>query len=339
MALPTPVKTWQYTVNQTLGPYANFTLQQQSLLFALKQSLVGFASSPWTVVSSCDSVSTSASDLWAAATNLVWSTQGDTGTVRSWIILKQTGVASNFQVLICCQSNGQLPAEHALLIAISPNAGFTGGSTTTRPSATDEQVLIVGSSGTSNGNWVSPTSTVQANRFVLHVTQSTDGSITRFQYWINSRHMNYVTFGKVADAPTASPVVYWGGTFPNTSGGLDDNSKATYAKWNDTARLNVYYNATAYSAAGVCTSEGFITSMVGEQLTVANEIDSTWPISVMGVASTTVGLRGRLGRIPDCWWTSTGLADADTFPGDSSNQFVKFGHMVFPWNGSTPLVA
>lgn len=340
MAMPSVVKTWQHSVNQTLGPYGTFTLQQQSLMFALKQTLTTFSSAPWSVLRSSNSVASGIGDTWATTADLVWSNQGDTGTARSWIVLGQTGMGSNFQWLISCQSNGQSPGpEHSVFMAISPNAGFTGGTTTTRPTATDEQIIIVGASGTNNGVWVSPTNAAQANRFVLHVSHASDGSATRVHFWYNSRHMTFLTFGKVVDSPAVNPLSYWGFCFPNVAGGQDDNSKATYAKWNDIARLNFFYNGTVFNGAGYCTSEGFITSMVGEQILVANEIDGTWPISTMGVQGVPIALRGRIGRIVDCWWTSTALADGDSFPGGGTNLYAKLGHMVFPWNGTTPLVA
>jgi len=64
-----------------------------------------------------------------------------------------------------------------------------------------------------------------------------------------------------------------------------------------------------------------------------------WPIMPIGLLSTTGMHRGRKGALYDIWWGSTAAGSGNTYPEDGSNQFVQFGHLIFPWNGSTPEIA
>src|SRR5512146_2064622 len=99
MALPTKTKTWQFKVNQATKYQGTFAATFQAVMFALKQSLITFALQPWTVVGSSDGATAGldAVDRWSAANKLV---QAADASAHSWIVLKQTGVAANFQVCI-----------------------------------------------------------------------------------------------------------------------------------------------------------------------------------------------------------------------------------------------
>ena len=47
----------------------------------------------------------------------------------------------------------------------------------------------------------------------------------------------------------------------------------------------------------------------------------------------------RLGSVYDLWYGSTAVGQGDTYPNDSTRQFVQFGHFIFPWNGTAPQTA
>ena len=53
MALPSKELTWQYNVNQTIDVEASALITYQKMMFAIKESLVGFTNG-WTVVGSSD---------------------------------------------------------------------------------------------------------------------------------------------------------------------------------------------------------------------------------------------------------------------------------------------
>ena len=328
MALPVLERTWQYNVNQTLPAGATVTENYQKLLLALKNSLIGFATLPWTVVGSSNGVTAGldAVDRWVTYTNLVY---GNNAAAHSWIVLKQTGLASNFQLLITY--NGTAGTAGATWgTYVSPAAGFTGGSVTVNPTATDILTMQVIGSPITNNNTTTPFQTE------LHVQQATNGEGTRIFACIAGQNCLFGVFEKVAD-----PTPGW--TAPQVVcqmfGGLSNADRATYAIFNDAASLACLLNGTA--APMYVTAEGTLAAMAGEYLTVANEVDSSYPMFPMGILNTAiVGRRGRHGRLRDMWWGQASAPPATsgtTYPLDGSKQFVQFGHMVFPWNGSIPL--
>lgn len=56
MALPTKAKTWQYNVNQAVALQGSIIATSRRLWRTIKNSLIGFATLPWTVRGSSDSV-------------------------------------------------------------------------------------------------------------------------------------------------------------------------------------------------------------------------------------------------------------------------------------------
>lgn len=103
----------------------------------IKQGMVT-TSGKWTVVSSSDGASNfGAADYWVDSGDCVWAI---TGSNHSWIVLKNTNLSSSgagFQ--ICIDLDHGTPYYGTVLYSAS--AGFTGGSLTDRPTATDSQDL------------------------------------------------------------------------------------------------------------------------------------------------------------------------------------------------------
>src|SRR4051812_33626557 len=106
MSLPTLAKSWQYNVNQAYNATGSFLTNNRNLLLGIKNSFIGFAQNPWQVRGSSNSVSASllavgaagpGTDLWASTSNLVWAS---VGSAHSWIVLRQSQIASAFEVLI-----------------------------------------------------------------------------------------------------------------------------------------------------------------------------------------------------------------------------------------------
>lgn len=319
MALPSLSKTWQYSVNNTITATGTYSDTCRNAIFSIKNALVSFGTLPWTVVSSSDGAdTTAASDLWATSANIIGNTAG---VNHSWIRLRQTGIASNFELLLDCTSAGL----YAGTLVISPGAGFvTGGTATNRPTATDEIVLI------SDTNWlITPGSNDQD--IITNIMQSTDGQCTR----ILACSQNVVTTFWFFDKPNL-PSTGW--TKPSVS----------YAAVNatDTPVITNLSNATpALKAFGstafdiTCTSEATNTTPLTTLLTSTNDFDSTLPLFSIGIVSTTASHRGRHGSIFDMWYTlASPTVSGDTMPNDATRTFAVFGDVVFPWNGTAPVL-
>lgn len=326
MALPTKEKTWQYNVNQTLPLQGSNEDSCRRFLYALKQSLKTFSSSPWVVVSSCGykggtTWTVDSNDNWDVLAALVWAFSGN----RSWIVLAQSGLGTS--TAICISLGYYTGYEAYCYVHMFPTGIGTPGSLTARPTATDEFELLNGTNEPHGGSY----GTGNGSRTVLNVMQSTDGECTRVVACRQNNVVAFWIFDKAKD-----PITAW--TWPVVSGVYGTASTGeciTYGIWNDSnsrLRSRISVNWCNF----YMTSEGYIGAMLGENFIVPDDDTGEWPLCPMGLACTVSGHMGaRKGVVRDLWWTSTALNHGDTLPSDGSKTFVVFGDMVFPWDGSS----
>lgn len=325
MALPTKEKTWLYAVNQAVGSGVDPYAANRNYLWTLKETLKGFATNPWTVWGSCDNSNVDnggGTDYWVTQNNLNWNTDGN---AHSWIVLRQTGLGAN--VYLCIDLNGanSWPGSATFSLTLSQVTFAADGTTTNAPTTTDGINLSAREHGgnSSTGGWTG----------YMHVWQSNDGECTR---WILNRGgnvYNLTIMDKVKD-----PFSSWSVPVAFGQRGDDTNTgRAAFGVWNDSAPLQGRLGGTNFS--NYLTCEGW-SSIIGAELTVADEDTGDWPIMPMGLASATVGFRGYYkGSLYDLWWGATALTTGDTYPDNATKQFVQFDDMIFPWNGTTPLIA
>lgn len=343
MSLPTPDKTWQFNVNQALATTTVELTDHQRLLRTIKDTLVGFGLHPWTVGYSCNSVTAGTvndgTDRWTLNTNLVWT---NTTTARSWMVLKQA--ATGFQLLLHCRDTVSATAR-GIGAYLSPSAGFTGGTTTARPTATDE-ITLCAENETSTGNGGQWDGFNLASSVVLHVLHSSDGKCTR----VFICRANACVASWFIDIPK-NPASSW--TTPNVGSikGLFVTSSPTYARL-VTATLanspffssvNSSFSGTTLIAASTLTCEFYVgsagtTQSVGQNITVVNDLSTSYPLLPTGIFSGTPGITTRLATMFDVWVSSTVPTTGDTFPNDTSRQFAVFGNIIVPWNGTVPVI-
>lgn len=318
MSVPTLVKTWQFVADQQITAQGTAIADNRLWVLGVKNALIGFASNPWAVQYSCSSTVAGTAgdgvDRWASSANLVWA---NAGSAHSWIVLKQTGIASNFQLLISLEAASG--SGSILTVVVSPNAGFTGGSTTARPTATDEVVVTT---TTSLG------SADQSLRYT--VMQSTDGECTRIVgAWAGSAQLV-----GIFDKP-ANPVSGW--TVPFVSAWSTSLAAANLS--GNSASMVTRANSASCGLLFGCEGGSLATSQIVTENTVgygniANELSGEWPIAPLGVIGRTSGARGRHGSMVDLWYGSTGASSGDTYPA-TGLQFAQFGSLVIPWDGVT----
>jgi len=323
MALPSLSKTWQFSVNVAKGNSGVLLTDARAVMRQFKTAMIGFGTLPWTVSGSSDSSTSGmdAVDRWAADTNLVWGAVG-----HSWIVLRQTGIAAKFEVCIDLSN----ASSNSITVVVSGSAGFgttnggTNGSTSARPTATDEVVVISNTTW-----WGSPGASAQHQ---VHAMQSTDGQCTRL----------LVTTSQVAhmiaifDKPK-NPISQW--TFPWFVGwngtGNTAQSGAQVTNWNDNPLANFKpQNATA----GTCYfATTFLNTgaTVGQRITVAQDVGSAHIFTPITLISETVGLRGAWGEAFDIYFSDTGMTTATQFDASPSHAWTYFKDLVLPWDGST----
>lgn len=329
MALPTLEKTWQFNVNQIVGGvYPN---NHSDAIYRLKQSLITFASNPWTVWGSAYRHITNPGDYnysngpggvdyWTSYQRCHW-TNG-TGN-HSWIVLQQSGLGTNVAICIDCNYGVTGDINYINLI-IFPTGVGTPGTNSSRPTATDEVVW------TGNyGQWGGGYQLLGYGR--LHAMQSTDGECTRIIFTQNNYANGFWLFDKPKDPislwtpPVVGVLIGGGSTDEPSYGHLNHNSY--YCKSRLGSQTQGFY----------MLAEGCIGDSIGEMMAFPDDDSAEWPFIQIQLATIDMPHRGTFkGSIRDLWWGPSVGTIGTCYPDDTSKQFVQFGSLIFPWDGSTP---
>jgi hypothetical protein len=327
MAVPIKDKTWQFATN--LNPGFNGTdLADIGQLFVLvKNALKAIEDNPWNVQGSSDSVTAGmdAVDRLIDHTDVVRA-----GGAHSWIVLQQDAIGTGAQILF----DFIVADARYINIYFSPADGFTGGNTTTRPTATDELQL-----SNSNFEFITGfTSGGMGTSMRAHVMVSSDGLCTR----IIGCQGNIARSLIMVDVPINPPTGWANPVFCAVAGhtGLPPNDPLSINYWTNTANLLKAVGPVDVMPMNM-TMQGFATSGTSNGIFIghtpwvgADEASGEMPISGVGIAHvTTVGQRGRHGYIADFWTTALSASQGTSFPGDGSKDFVVLGNFVFPWDG------
>jgi hypothetical protein len=321
-------------------------LCHQAVLWGIKDALTRLSSNPWTVVSSCDALSTSVgSDLWVDSLDLIWLAEG---SAHSWIVLQQSNINAKFQV--CLDLNSTDIHGKVMSIVVSPAAGFgvanggTAGTTLTRPTALDQHILL------SSATWLN--GETEDATYVVTVLQSTDGQCTRVMSSGDGAGVcsMYMAFERPKDPITGwtNPCIY-----AHISAGTASRV-LTYTKLTDDSLVGYKatlpdYNGVPFKThlqlAGHFYSGSFGTQII-DKLTLADPD----VILVMShnaiVASTGTRAEGEMGSVFDFYWISDNEAlvgsagTVDTLPANGDRTFVCPGHCAIGWldDASTDLV-
>ena len=139
-------KTWQKLHNTAMSTTSG-TVSDQNFVFFMKAFLMGqYAGQAgwtglWTLVDCSDGSSHAASDLWGSTFDAAKIVNATAGNPHSWVELCRDDPDGNTWYLIidCCHNSYQ----HDYIFALS---AFTGGSTTARPTSTDEFSFVTSTS-------------------------------------------------------------------------------------------------------------------------------------------------------------------------------------------------
>lgn len=327
MALVNHELIWQFDVNQVITG-ATSAANNGSLLFSIKESLKNFSINPWTVVGSSNASTAGIDgvDRWVTAGNLVWASGN-----RSWIILKQTGLSSNFQLLIAL--NDTLSYEIGI-IQISPSAGFTGGTIGANPTATDAVTLTAASTNW-GGSGVAMDTT---NCSVLHVMQSTDGYCTRVFAFRDSAPGFPILIWNFERIRNAVPEL----TYPYFCNAKGTNSTPATV-FNSYGAYRTFTTTTGYwkcphagSSINIqYSSEGMGSYLLTAYLQSKNDISGEYDVYPCGVVSLDAAYKGRYGEVYDFFLAPAGTHlfyynDAD----NNTRKWIQLANMIVPWDGS-----
>jgi hypothetical protein len=309
--------------NGTLAQYPGYQmshwLAKEAFLYGADGIKNGLAS--WEVVGSCDSVNfnMSGTDLLTGSSKIVFSTGN-----HSWIVLKQP-LQGNLpeKLQVCLDYNHSSSVAYNVTVVFSIGAGFSGGSLSSRPTATDEvvvnsiaQVLI---------------NTVVNGSCGVNCVKSDDGKVTRM---ILSKDgiletKAYWAFEELLDVES-----YW------TSKTIAVVAPLTHAGLNGASNLFNYQGGSNSGRLSWASTIDKALSDSGAPTTMHRpDYGGAWPVFPCGVFNDLGASRGKLGNCADLYAASYNVPNGQYFAGAGGGdfQFVNIGGIVFPWNGE-PMV-
>lgn len=367
MPLPSLDKTWNFVTNVQLKekPLPTTGTQQQgsasygNILYTIKAQLVSWG---WTVEGSCDASTYNwgGADLWTDYTKLLWGfTPGD--NAASWIVLKRAnaaGAGKDFYLLI--RLAGEITRDCQEAIIMGAWTAFSGGSVTLTPTNAGKALNLIYDHNVDIevhvGNYgprywllqptyyspALPSSQSRGIDVVVHALRSSDGEVERIVVVSHNVVCAYISFEKVKN-PTS------GWTHPFMCAWVNRN----YTNNQSVLSYSILNDDAVRGSSGLCPytfgyhdglwlglywgSEAYKDAMLGERISYYNEISGEYTMCPVSLISNSPGCKGHHGFLYDLWWGSIETLVGDTFPGDETQQFVRFGEVIFPWDGSAPL--
>ena len=331
--LPTPEKTWQFT-HIAPTPSGTTTRDMQNITYEMKNALKAFALSPWTCAGSNDGTTAGMDGVDRIDTPTKFTFTGVVGA--SWIVMEAPAGWGGGQVLFYGANGGSFAL--AWYTKFSPGGLYTGGTTTTLPTATDEDFPSAG-----NGNDIFQFSGFGSGKqCTAHIMHSTDGQNTRcFFSDSNESH------GFWAVETAGSPGDDWDGRFYGRGPLGNLNALTTTLTWNigqNWIRAQTPVGGLGLGTFGYLQGTREIVSnvLINDAITVPNEIsgeNGLWPLGLYGNPFYITGLRGQCGYIKDWWHSDNTVNTGDGFPGNGDKDFLSFGSgVIVPWDGTTPVL-
>jgi hypothetical protein len=314
MAPPTIQKTWNFTVNQSVGNSGTLADDLKEVLLSFKNDF--FLNGNWTVLNSSDGTAANASDLWVNIGDLVFDT---TGNAHSWIEMRNAEL--NMDLVIDC--NAATADKITIKIAMPTASPMTPGTLTTSPSYLYQTTVL-----TNTTKFTGQTIGGASTTFTTHSSISDDFENQRFVVYDKATSMPmFELFLETMKNPKTAllyPVVV--GCFSSTDG--TSSCKVSNDLLQEANSIYVGNNTSiVLSKTGYIAAEGYVGAPVGTD----NSFTSDLQLSSMLIMKDNY----MLGELYDLWiQESSGVNEGDTY--NPSKAYVSMSAFVRPWDGSTP---
>lgn len=299
------------------------------LFYRLKTT---FLAAGWTVVRSCGYYDDGGGAAWHFGTADHWP---DAESVRwkeadnkfGWIVLKNTNlhaVGNGFQVLIALNHDRANTIYGTLSFACE--GGYTAGSETVRPTATDEVVLL-------NDDLWNPDAGVMFENSAVNIWYPSDG--TSFRLW----------WGRSITGTSLSPVWFFE-RLVDTPAWLDKPVIVLMIKIDLASNVfgqTIGYPGRAYFCCDDLKGLGFALSLeasnagalINHAACKVPDMGGRWPVFPISAVSTSLLARGYLGRLTDLWAVPSTLAFGDYMPSTGGKEYVVINTLLMPNDGTT----
>lgn len=319
LPLPTYALNWDFKLNQLLPLAGSGLLTGQQNTFAEKTGMIsatGWVStltSPWIVAGSSNSVAGAmdAVDRWVTSANLIWA---NNGSAHSWIVLEN---AFGLQLLIDLSTASGTAQTRYMSVSM---AGFTGGSNASRPTATDENVLV-------SGNFLTGT----AVTYRLHQWNSQNGTDYRMTYYSAGVLIADLFIGVAADPVNNWVNPYWALSTTGTSGLSTTtlNGTASARGLAPIGNMTLFFSGPGWGSS--------IPTMATTKMTGPNGISGLNPLPGIGLASGTAGAEGLHGVVNDVYWALNNGAlglNYPKIPPALAYTWAQVGGIILPTNNT-----
>jgi hypothetical protein len=341
MTEPTRTKTWtKYSAWIQDGdgptPQAGQTSDRSAarlILYLIKTQMLAAG---WTVVRSCGYYDAGsglawnygAADHWPNAAAVRWK---EASNKFGWIVLKNTNLhagGNGFQVMFALDAGVTL--TYRMTMHTSIEGGFTGGSDTAYPTATDAIVIYDDASDA----WYSTTGAGQPQcPLALNIWYSSDGQ--SFRVWgagqILLNQVNEVMYSlhpmmferlvnapPWLDKPVLAGVMRWRRVSMATPG-----STASYERTLFFGCEGVVKCPVVLAAEGI--SNGLLINHTASQIPDMGGRWAVYPVSVISMSALVTGV---VGTLADFWMVPDALASGDYFPGDGSRELAVIQNVL-----------
>lgn len=348
---------WQFRVNELVcavpavgvwPPSYTAEALSQAQVWHIKESLKGSGSwtdaegnattptNNWIVRSSGNGAGTfgndDGQDHWVTPANLIANSGANP---RSWIVLAQPGIATNYELCISLQAGAA--QQYNPMVVVSPNKRFgavgggADGTNTSRPTALDE-IVVLNSTACGVMNHIN-------GACRIHVLKSATGSATRILITRAMNPVGYWAFEKPSNVPASwdqPSVAFVVGTSTTNQTSPFITPQVIFRAaggGNFKGRSRAYPNGAAFVAQADAPS-GW--AFAAQDNWVANESDGSIPFYPNQLVTTgqVPGTRGTWGSMQDFYYAPEGFQPSYVSP---DGDWLVAWPMVIPWNKSVPL--
>lgn len=337
-ALPALTKTYSVRANAPFQDNTSALNLARSMILSLKEHMkntlaggtVGgtrHANSVWTVKGSSDGTTAALDnvDRWSTISNLVFNASG---SAHSWIVLENATLG--YQVCIDCN---QLAATNIGFAATEIATPFTGGSSTTRPTATNEFLMGSNSTGaavnflfisdvtTGNFNWTHYV-TADDGQFFFLVSRTGLGLFPTFMALQKTSNpqpgdtRNIFLIGHSLASARGAPS--YAGVVPVSTGCVGRNPNGSVNTLGGIQNAGTFGTTASPGAAGVDALSGNY---------------PTYPCHV----SSSGTQRCYRGQLPDLYMVGT-APNTGSVPSTAAQLRVVAGDFIVPFPTVTPIV-
>lgn len=324
MALPSLDKTWNFQVNQSCGNFVSVADDIKDFLLKLKNSLVALG---WTVWGSSNSVNAGNGDgvdRWVTVANVVGA---NAGSPHSWIVLKNTALATNAAILIDYSGGSTSYSFSVSVTGFGAANSGVDGTNVLAPTGSGVYSYVAGVTfclHQSNATF----------KCKLHVIASTDLECTRV-FVTSALYPQNV--GVFIIEKSKNPVVEW--LYPVYTVTTAFETRLNSNQLSDGGIVFSKQNSTSlvlrYTGEGIGNANGGSNNLADFQPVADDNSAGSFPMFPINILCSTVGHRNwRKGSVYDMWWGSYNVRQGTTYPSNGTKQFAQFGRIIVPWNGT-----